>query len=1144
MKPYLNERARTLANRVEASHSDNYKYVKEFLLQEFRLVPQQLLELFNTSVRQPQETFKAHITRLGMLLDYYLNSRKITSIEELKQLLITDRVKTVLSECMVNHVLRTEATLQRTYATPDELSDILDKYCANFDNHGRPRVSAIGLGPRRNQFSQGSATQPSPSPVSKEKNPHKDTWSFPTATTPAVPKVRRCFKCGSDRHVYKDCDKKGSVSPWQPQARDVTQKAVITRVNRCAVGDANEADLGTAGGTSNQAVANSVSIVTANNNSCGCVDLPLEGASLLRQPVYYDNVSDCDQGIDVSVCNTVESRNDNALEQPVIQLSDCLELATLNFVNINVGNNIVKSLIDGGSELNIIRRSEIADLSLKPIAEVVLRGIIGKGMSAPLVRMPVRLNDELLSNNDDVNVLFAVCDELNETCILSIPTVNLLNEVLNKKLLACDDVSSFDSDVKGGESPCVNAVVTRSQSAVKPVIGNTYNNDCETYESHDDDVYKDKDETFIDVDESIKIIRSDIGIANADAFADEQKSDPTLSVSWTFARQDKAGFIIENGLLFHKVKRFGQTLKLLVIPKPRREAIIRMAHADSHFSARRTKERVITSGLFWENMMRDCVLYSNECQQCQLRARKTVFDRVPIKPTVYDDQVFHTMFMDCYGPIQPNVKLKFNYALIVVDSCSRYPFSYPLRSLHAKNVCDALVKMFEITGVPAGMTIVSDNGSNFRSALTQEFMKRFGVSSRFATAYHPVSIVERQIQVLKNTIAKLSYEHNHNWVTYLGPALFAMRSTVNENLGCPPHLLVFGHLPRGPLSILSDTWSGQNDLSPSVSKSITEYLNHLKSKLETAQHYARNHLEREQQRHVRQYNLRARPKSFQPGDKCLILQPESTASHALRRWKGPAEVIEVVSPHSYLVEHNGARYKLHANLLRKFSVQVDEIIVESMNVFDTSIICDLAEQVSSCIKCNCAVIYEHDVDFGEIIVVEPPLHRQAEVLPSQKLSDEKLAHLTPAQRMRLLEVLDRHSSVFSDVPGLCSAVQHEVPICGDFKPKRLRAYKVPEAYQAEVSRQIQELLLLGFIEASTSPQASPLVVVLKAKDKDGNRPVRLAIDYRYVNKYTAPSVAPLEDISEIIQQVGKSCFISSFDAKSGFHQCLVKPEDR
>ena len=89
--------------------------------------------------------------------------------------------------------------------------------------------------------------------------------------------------------------------------------------------------------------------------------------------------------------------------------------------------------------------------------------------------------------------------------------------------------------------------------------------------------------------------------------------------------------------------------------------------------------------------------------------------------------------------------------------------------------------------VSAGMIIVSDNGSNFRSNLTQEFMKRFGVSSRFATAYHPVSIVERQIQVLNNTIAKLAYDHNHNWVSYLGPVLFAMHATISMRTSAVRH---------------------------------------------------------------------------------------------------------------------------------------------------------------------------------------------------------------------------------------------------------------------------------------------------------------------------------------------------------------------
>jgi len=203
---------------------------------------------------------------------------------------------------------------------------------------------------------------------------------------------------------------------------------------------------------------------------------------------------------------------------------------------------------------------------------------------------------------------------------------------------------------------------------------------------------------------------------------------------------------------------------------------------------------------------------------------------------------------------------------------------------------------------------------------------------------NPVSIFERQIQTLKNTIAKLAYDNKLNWVSYLGPALFAMRCTVNENLGCPPHLLVFGHMPRGPLSILCDTWSGQTDISPRVSRptSITEYIDELRSKLKTAQHYASTHLDKEQERHIRNYNLRARCKSFQVGNKCLILQPESTASHALRRWKGPAEIIEAVSPHSYIVDYNGTRYKLHASLLCKFNVRVDEVIVECINVLDLS----------------------------------------------------------------------------------------------------------------------------------------------------------------------------------------------------------------
>jgi len=116
-------------------------------------------------------------------------------------------------------------------------------------------------------------------------------------------------------------------------------------------------------------------------------------------------------------------------------------------------------------------------------------------------------------------------------------------------------------------------------------------------------------------------------------------------------------------------------------------------------------------------------------------------------------------------------------------------------------------------------------------------------------------------------------------------------------------------------------------------------------------------------------------------------------------------------------------------------------------------------------------------------------------------------------------------------------VQHEVPVNVDFKPKRLKAYRVPENLKTEVDLQISELLKRGVIKRSSSAMASPIVVVLK---RDGG--VRIAVNYQYVNSHTVPDVTPLTSISEVIQQVGRAKKISVFDATAGYHQCPVKPE--
>jgi transposase InsO family protein len=116
------------------------------------------------------------------------------------------------------------------------------------------------------------------------------------------------------------------------------------------------------------------------------------------------------------------------------------------------------------------------------------------------------------------------------------------------------------------------------------------------------------------------------------------------------------------------------------------------------------------------------------------------------------------MHCDVFGPILPNQNVRYNYALIVIDSMSRYPFACPLRTLHAKNICEALLSVFEFTGVCNSMVLTKDNASYFRSALTKEFLKCIGVSPLFSTEYHPEgnAIAERNIGSLKKLDGQIS----------------------------------------------------------------------------------------------------------------------------------------------------------------------------------------------------------------------------------------------------------------------------------------------------------------------------------------------------------------------------------------------------
>jgi hypothetical protein len=128
--------------------------------------------------------------------------------------------------------------------------------------------------------------------------------------------------------------------------------------------------------------------------------------------------------------------------------------------------------------------------------------------------------------------------------------------------------------------------------------------------------------------------------------------------------------------------------------------------------------------------------------------------------------------------------------------------------------------------------------------------------------------------------------------------------------------------------------------------------------------------------------------------------------------------------------------------------------------------------------------------------------------------------------------------IFTNVPGVTNLAEHVIQLTY-LDPVRSKAYVLPHAMRDTIDKELDDMLQLGVIEASTAAYASPMVIVKKPDGK-----IRVCIDYRRLNKITVFDPEPIPTAESIFAKVNGNHFFSKFDLSNGYWQVPMRESDK